>query len=150
MKHIIKTAIIAIAISVCMGSFAESSEAKRADIRKLMEITGSGDLGVQMASQMIPSLKQMAPELPEAFWSEFMAQLDVDKLVELCIPSYEKHFTHDEIRELLKFYETPLGKKMISVQPQIMQECMVAGQQWGQEIGALAIKKVQQYQECNQ
>ena len=149
MKHITKTVVVAVSvIAMSFGVYAETSDAKQADIRKLMKVTGAANLGEQMMTQMLPMLKQNSTGIPDEFWTEFMSEIDMSKLVELCIPSYEKYFTHDEIKGLLKFYETPLGKKMIQVQPQIMLECMIAGQQWGQQIGAKAAQKIQDYKKA--
>jgi hypothetical protein len=109
-------------------------EAKRADIMKMLELTGAGKLGLQAVEQMIGMQRQANPSVPSEFWDEFLAEIDVEELLQLSLPSYEKHFTHDEIKELIKFYESPVGKKMIAVQPQVMQESMVAGQKWGMDI----------------
>ena len=47
---------------------------------------------------------------------------------------YSKYFTHDEIKELTAFYETPLGKKVIKSNPNIAMECFDAGKELGEEI----------------
>jgi hypothetical protein len=40
-------------------------------------------------------------------------------------PTLSKHFTVSEIEELIKFYESPVGQKYISVAPTVMQESSV-------------------------
>ena len=64
-----------------------------------------------------------------------------DEMIELVVPIYDKYLTHDEIKIIITFYETPVGKKMIAVLPQIMQESMAAGQQWGKEIGERVVER---------
>lgn len=118
--------------------------AKQADIRRLMELTGAGKLGVQVMNQMMAAFKQSQTGVPDKFWNDFMAEVDPDEIVEMAIPSYDKHLTHAEIKELIKFYESPVGKKLISVQPEIMQECMVAGQEWGRKLGEKVAKRLQE------
>ena len=39
------------------------------------------------------------------------------------------------INKMIEFYQTPLGKKLVSTLPQIMQESMQVGQSWGKEVG---------------
>ena len=39
-----------------------------------------------------------------------------------------------EVKGLIAFYGTPLGKKSIQVMPALMNECLKAGQEWGQGI----------------
>lgn len=115
---------------------------KEQDIRRLLTLTGSGQLGVQVIQQMFASFKRSMPEVPEKFWDEFMKEVDADEMIELVVPIYDKYLTHDEIKIIITFYETPVGKKMIALLPQIMQESMAAGQQWGKEIGERVIKKL--------
>ena len=81
------------------------------------------------------------PDVPAKMWDEFSAEVDMNELVEMCVPSYERHLTHAEIKELLAFYESPLGKKLVSVQPEIAQECMVAGEKWGRKIAERVNRK---------
>ena len=105
------------------------------DIRALLEITGAGDMATQMMNQMVGSMKGAMPNVPEEFWTKFMAGADTEELVEMIVPIYAKYFTEDEIKELRSFYETPLGRKVISTLPAVMQESMLAGQRWGELIG---------------
>ncbi len=135
--------IAAIHLPVAAEESGEDS-AKRTDIRRLMELTGAGDMGIQTMKQMITYYKQSNTGVPDKFWDDFMAEANAAELVEMCIPSYEKHFTHDEIKGLIAFFETDLGKKMIEKQGVIMQECMEAGQKWGMALGEKIAKKLQE------
>ena len=51
-------------------------------------------------------------------------------LMDRVVPLYDKHYSHDEIRSLIQFYETPLGKKVTALRPQIAQESMVVAEEW--------------------
>ena len=136
---------IALATSLlCTSFFATAQEASEESIRALMNSTGMGQLGVQMIGQMIPELKKMAPDAPEKFWQDFMAEVNPDELVDLIIPVYRKHLTEEDIIALNEFYQSDVGKKLIARQPAIMQESMLAGQQWGQ---VLAQRVLQKYEE---
>ena len=104
------------------------------DIRRLMEVSGAGNLAVQVMNQMLSPIKRAMPKVPEEFWTKFMAKVDTDELIDVTIPIYAKYFTPDEIKQLLAFYQTPLGQKVIATLPAVMQESMVAGQKWGQQL----------------
>ena len=41
----------------------------------------------------------------------------------LLVPIYDKHWTDEDVKGLILFYETPLGQKMITVLPQVMIWC---------------------------
>jgi hypothetical protein len=37
---------------------------------------------------------------------------------------YDKNFTHQEIKDFIRFYKTPSGQKMIAMEPRVQQELM--------------------------
>ncbi len=51
------------------------------------------------------------------------------------VPIYASHFSQAELEQLVRFYESPLGKRLNEVQPLIVQESMETGQRWGATIG---------------
>ena len=78
------------------------------------------------------------------YWLFYFYLLDKGKEGKaLTIPIYQKHLTQEDIAALNKFYDSPAGKKMIKVQPLIMQESMAVGQAWGQKIAQEVINKYQ-------
>jgi uncharacterized protein len=107
---------------------------KLKDIRRLLDLTGSGKLGMQVMGQMIQQFKQMLPNVPVSFWNEFQKEANADELVNLIVPIYDRHLSHAEIKDIIKFYETPTGKKFVSVLPAVTQESMDAGRSWGMQL----------------
>jgi|GEM_PF-1024906 len=71
---------------------------------------------------------------------------EADKLIEkevsvkggfkdyLCLV-YHKHFTHEEIKKILAFYTSDIGKKLLKELPNLQQEGMQATEIWGQSVG---------------
>lgn len=114
------------------------------DIRQFLELSGSANVGVQVMETMTGQFKQMLPQVPEAFWTEAMKEFSPETLVNLIIPIYKKHFTQEEIKQLIAFYKTPVGQKVAATLPAVTQESMQAGQQWGQEIGQKVAQKLQE------
>ena len=55
--------------------------------------------------------------------------------IEQMIPIFHKYLTHEEIKGLLTFYTSPLGKKATSVLPMMAQEGMQVGQRWAKTLG---------------
>lgn len=126
----------------------ELTTAKFSDIKRLMDVTGSANIAKQFASassrQIFQTLKASRPEISDralavvdkelmALFSEKMSA--PGGLMDQIIPVYDKYFTHQEIRELLAFYQTSIGKKVIFVLPKVANESMMAGQRWGQSLG---------------
>jgi hypothetical protein len=120
------------------------SASKTDDIRRLLELTGSGKLGVQVARSLIDNYRKNYPKVDSTFWTEFSNEINPDELINLTIPIYEKYFTGDEIRELIQFYQSTTGKKIITVMPTLMQEAMSVGQSWGQTIGDRILRRLKE------
>ena len=120
------------------------ADARAAAVRKLMEATGAGRLGLQVIDAIMVPMKKAHPEVPESFWAEYRAEIHADEMVELVVPIYAKYLTVEDMRQLAAFYETPLGQKMVKVQPAILQECMAAGQQWGQDVARRIIQRLKE------
>jgi hypothetical protein len=112
-----------------------TEDAKRADIRRLLELTGAGDLWMQVVRQLLQNFKQVVPKVPAKVWDELAKEINARELIELVVPAYERHFTHADIRSLISFYSSPVGRKFVRVQPALVQESMAAGQAWGVQIG---------------
>ena len=116
------------------GEAAAQVEPEKAEaIRQLLLLTGASELMVASIETSMPVQRAANPEIPDVFWEEFVARLraDVDRFIELLVPLYDRHLTLDEIRQLIAFYESPLGKRLVEVQPILAQESMLAGQEWG-------------------
>ena len=57
---------------------------------------------------------------------------------------YKKHFSQADIKGLIKFYESPIGKKLVKEQPSLMTESMEVGQNWGRSLGEKVYKRIQE------
>lgn len=140
MKKLLLLALIC--VSQCV--VAQNLTPAQKDIKLLMEMTGSSQLSTQILDQLLPQYKTAFPDVPEDVWNEFRDELNVDDLMTQIIPVYEKHFTHEEIKQLIDFYKTPLGQKTISVLPSVMQESMMIGQKWGMDAAERVMKKLEE------
>ena len=129
---------------------------KKADIRNLLEISGALDMGKQMSSaviqQMTQILKSTRPDIPDKMYEilEEEVNLIIEEqmtaeggLLELTIIIYHRYYSHEDVKGLLSFYKTALGKKLIKTQPQVMQESIQAGQLWGQALGPLIQERLE-------
>ncbi len=107
---------------------------KTADIKTLLTLTKSGELAVSMMQEMLNSYRQGLPQVPEEFWTKFAKKVKTEDLVEMLVPIYDRHLTHSEVTSLIEFFQSPVGKKLVSVQPEIMKESMQVGQAWGEKL----------------
>ena len=122
-----------------------SHETKQADIKKLLGITGASNTGLRVFSQVIGMFQRAHSDVPEAVWIEMVsgAEAKVDAFVmEMLVPIYDKHLTHADIKDLIAFYETPVGRKLLAVMPQMHHESRTAGEIWGREFARTVQEKL--------
>jgi uncharacterized protein len=96
----------------------------------------------QMLDVLIPQFKQLVPGIPDAFWAKFREKMNINEFILTCVPAYSKYYSHDEIKQLIKFYESPLGRKMVEVAPLLSQETMTIGRKYGEKLGQEIVKEL--------
>lgn len=114
------------------------------DIIKLLNYTGAASLPAQLTTLMTRAIMQqtkMPPDGPAATIVSEVVKSTVashvsgpNGLVMRMVPVYAKYFTHDEIRALLTFYASDIGKKTAAVMPMALQEGALVGQAWANEL----------------
>lgn len=55
---------------------------------------------------------------------------NLDSLVPRFMSVYDRYFTHDEILQMLAFYESPIGRKTLRVTPEVLPACIETMQNW--------------------
>jgi len=66
----------------------------------------------------------------------------VSDLVDATARIYAEHFTEAELRDLLTFYQSPLGRKMIVEEPKVIDESMNHAGQWGDALAEDVIARM--------
>ena len=133
---------VVLAAAPLLGAQPAQPRTKEAAIRELLDLTGSGKLGLQVMKQMIEPMKKAFPGLDDAFWNKFFSKVNTDDLTELVVPAYARHFSQDEIDGAIAFYKTPVGRKILAEMPEVVRESMAIGQEWGRKLGELAAQEV--------
>jgi len=90
---------------------------KRELIKRIMDASGVRDSMTLMFSQL---LSQVPPEKRETYRSI----LNADEILAQIIPIYDEYYTKEELKELLNFYVSPVGQKLIKVTPELMQKSL--------------------------
>lgn len=135
MKKIITAVLLLVFCCSLSTVHAEVSKEKREQIEKMLRLTGMEKLMAQMKTQMIDNFRQKITDVPQDFWTKLEQRMDPKELLEKIIPIYDKYYTVEDLKAVNAFYESPAGQKVLSTLPQVMQESMKAGQEWGEKIG---------------
>ena len=123
----------------------EIDPSKEADIRRLMSLTNFEALIRQTMNGMEVNIKTlMTNALPQGdyrdklvdlFIKKFHSNLRMTELADRAIPVYDRHYSSSEIKELIRFYETPVGQKLLKELPAVSAELQQAGSAWGEDVG---------------
>ena len=146
---------------VAAGQQPKITVAQEAEIRQLLQLTGTtdavaGQMG-QMAEQLRPLIENSIPpgerrhEIAEAFTKKFRSRANSETLTKLMIPIYAKYLTNDDVKSLIRFYQSPAGQRLLKVMPQMMKEAGEAGQEWGTKTATDIVEEMaQEYPELRQ
>ncbi len=128
---------------LCLGADpAMANKAKRKEIRKLLRLTGAAAMAKQVMGQMLKNLKPAFPKVPEAFWVKFAKKANTSDLVNQLVPIYAKHLSMADVKGLVAFYKSPVGRKYVKVQPFIVQDSMKVGRTWGLKLANSVVKEL--------
>jgi len=135
-KAALPLALIALALVPCATALAQTddTDSLEADVRRMMETSGAAATTTQIMTQVVSQFRESLPQVPAEFWDRFLERVDGSDVVEMMVPIYARHFTRAEIQDILAFYETPTGQKLIATMPTVMQEVLATSQQWGRDL----------------
>ena len=143
-----KALIILALIVVCANLQAQAQTSSyNVTLKKYMEASGSIGAFKSAVTGMLGNFKTMNSSVPGEVWKEFETELlatSVDDLVNMLAPVYEKHMTENDLNEVIKFYNSPVGKKLAEKTPAITEESMQAGQAWGQAVAQKVMQKLKE------
>ena len=108
------------------------SDEYKATLEKMLELSGAMASAKTMVPQMVSMLKQQS-SASASFWDGFQKKWEGkfgSRLAELYAPVYQKYLTLDDLKKIVAFYESPVGKKLGASTPAMMTEGMQIGQSW--------------------
>jgi len=119
---------------------ASPADAFTLEVKKLLMKTNAMTAAAEGIKNIMDiQRKNPNAQVPQVFIDRFKAQIDngrVTRLLEnMIIRIYRSKFSLEDLREINKFYDTPVGKKFATETVNIMNASMMEGQKIGQYIG---------------
>ena len=106
---------------------------KEKNIRKILEMTGISESSKAIFNALLSSMS-----LPEDAKKEIldflMTEENMGILIDGYVKIYDETFTAKEIKDIINFYATKTGKKMISSVSIIADKSNKLGQEWGDKM----------------
>ncbi|HEX8472701.1 MAG TPA: DUF2059 domain-containing protein [Pyrinomonadaceae bacterium] len=79
----------------------------------------------EQRAELRKSVMESALRAHQRIREKLMQRINFQQLVEeISLTVYDKHFTDGELRDLIVFYQSPTGKKTLSVMPQLFADSM--------------------------
>jgi hypothetical protein len=141
-----KTLRIAIIIFLLgINATAMAAPPSEGDIKQLLAVTEARNLVDEMVSQInstmnysieqalkgkSPNAKQQKAidKMKTSLAAFFQDEMSWDKLESMYIRLYKETFTEEEVKEMLTFYNSPVGRSVTKKMPLLMQKAMAESQ----------------------
>lgn len=112
-----------------------SALTKQENIKVLFQLMQTDSVVEKMMNSMIPMLTKSVPQQDSTANSQMAAMMNKMTQVMMVITKrllnedmiglYDKYFTESEIKDLVTFYKSPAGKKMVAVSPDLNKEMVM-------------------------
>jgi len=141
MKNSIRVSFVAVfltAMAALSPARADTDPEALKTAKAILEATNASATGTQMITVLMKSLtgiltasnpgkgQEISDILNQVVLPEF--QKSMPDLVELTAHTYADNFSAAELKQILAFYQTDIGKKLIQRQPEIVREQISVGQ----------------------
>jgi len=148
-----RLATVVLALSAAPGAFAQQnpSPAALAEAKELITITGATDLFNPLIAGVIEQAKllylQQNPQLAGDL-NEIAAKMRSDlqprfsELTGEVAKLYATHFTAQELKDILVFYKSPSGQKLLKAQPAVIDGSMRFAQNWANKLSDEVVAKM--------
>jgi hypothetical protein len=115
---------------------ADSAKLERA--RYFLILSGVGRSSAGSLSASFAKQRHLVPELSASVWDSLDARLQrlLPTLIDSLAPEYAARFSDHELEVLIRFFESPVGKRFIAEQPGLISKAAEIGQRWAAQLVA--------------
>jgi uncharacterized protein len=143
-----------VVFALTLPAFGQTSpaEEKTANVRRLLALMGAEKLQAQILDQFMNIFKssfanaakpdERTQKILDRMTTLFTEEIKKADFMQMSSELYGKYFSNDEIKELIRFYESPTGRKLTEVLPTLSQESVRRGAELGQNAGKRAFERL--------
>jgi hypothetical protein len=135
---------VSLCLVFCLTGVAQQNDdapATKEDIQRYLDVMHSHEMMQQMADTMSQQMRQMLHQqflkdkdkLPPDFedrmnklMDDMFRDMPWDEMMQATIPAYQKHLTRGDVNQLVAFYSSPTGQKLLRELPAMMADAMQA------------------------
>lgn len=111
--------------------------------KQLVEIKGVRNVFAPLVNGVVIKVRDMFMQT-NFMWSKDLNDVTaieekkyaprVEELVDMTARLYATQFTEQELKNLLTFYQSPLGQKVLTTEPKLMDQAMSSAGAWGDNL----------------
>jgi uncharacterized protein len=138
------TALVAILVTGAIAQAQAPDASRLAAAKELMQVSGVSkqfdEVMPVLAQRLGESFVAVAPDKAELI-REVFAQLAVKfvdrkaELIDQIAVFYAEKLSLEDLTEIVGFYKSAAGARLVAVQPEIARQSMALGHRWGAQIG---------------
>jgi hypothetical protein len=146
-------AAVVLAVFIPAAHAQQPSAASMAAAKQVLTITGATAVFNPLIPGVVEQAKllflQQDPGLAKDL-NEVAAKLRTDlqprfsEIIDELARLYATNFSEQELKDILAFYESPAGKKMLTVQPKVIDSSMAFAQTWANKLSDEVIAKIRE------
>ena len=129
-----------------VSSLLYSQNSKTEKIIEMIDISQSSNRFDLVLNNLIEIEKSTNTEIDNEFWTKFESIL-LDSLETILYKDiaaiYDKYLTEDEVDDIIAFYKSKSGQRLIEQQAKIIQESMDLGKKLGEDIAVQIFSLIQ-------
>lgn len=116
---------------------AQTSDFKK-DVIEMVKISGT-------TANITAFLEPVIGQIPEDKRTDFKKDIDaiMPSLYESTAETMMKYYTHDDVKKMMEFYKSPIGKKVQEATPKILKDQMAGMQEWQMQLQGVIMKYMQ-------
>lgn len=149
-RHVIAALVAVIMLGAVRAAPAQSpppaaqpSPAAFLLAKQIVEVKGVQNIFTPLVRGVVVKTKNMFMQT-NFMWAKDLDQVAaieekrlaprVNELVDATARIYAQHFTEAELKQLLAFYQSPVGKKALTEEPKVLDESMAYAGTWGDKL----------------
>jgi hypothetical protein len=158
LKRVSSAAVVIAVLAFSMPANADSNPEALKLAKEIMEVNHASDRGDQIMTVLMKTMTTTlaatnpgkAKEVEEILNNTLLPELrnSLPDLLEQTAHTYADNFTVDDLKQILAFYRSDIGKKLVDRQPEMIRQQALIGQKYAQAVlGRIRDKMLKALQE---
>ncbi|MDQ1266495.1 MAG: uncharacterized protein QG635_1647 [Bacteroidota bacterium] len=114
------------------------------EITRLMEYLRVSMSPVEHKRRVLSQLIERFPKVPAQFWAKYDIEFDIEEVERQRVQVMRKYFTDAELKQLVAFYDTPLGQKINKTMENVFKELAEREINWDKDFQMKILMKIKE------